>query len=87
MCSQFAGQFADGRGQQGEHDLPVLQERSRLYVTSELRRCIDVDNQEAEKIGDLEKGTRWRSMWPSFNLNKEYFLHATVQEGVEELTL
>ena len=34
-----------------------LQEQSRLNITNELRRFIEVDNQEAVKIGDLENNS------------------------------
>ena len=33
-----------------------FQERNRLKMMDELRRFITVDNHEAVKVGDLEKG-------------------------------
>ena len=37
-----------------------LQEQSKLKITNELRRFIEVDNQEAVKIGDLKKN--WQAI-------------------------
>ena len=56
-----------------------LQEQSRLKLTSELRRFIEVDH-EAVKIGDPENSEAIRVVRPKFN--KEIFPNAAVRKGV-----
>ena len=49
VCSQIACRFSDQTIFDG------LQEQSRLKISNELWRFIEVDNREAVEIGDLEK--------------------------------
>ena len=56
-----------------------LQKQSRLKITSELRRSIDVDNYEAAEIGGLEKNTEAiKAVGPSFN--KATFPTASIRQ-------
>ena len=55
-----------------------LQEESRLKITNELKRFIEVDNQEAVKIGDLERHKEvLKVVRPKFN--REIFPNAYVE--------
>ena len=57
-----------------------------MKITSELRSFIEVDNNEAVKIGDLEKNSEAiKVVKPKFH--KEVYPNAAVGEGVDELTL
>ena len=60
--------------------------RSRLKITCELTRFIEVENHEAVKIGDLEKNSEAiKVVKPKYS--KEIFQNAAIREGVDELTL
>ena len=63
-----------------------LEEQTRLKITIELRRCIEVDINEAAKIGDLEKNSQ-AIKGVSPNVDKASFPNALIEEGVGELTL
>ena len=56
MCSQIAEQNAYGGDNLVDH-LEELQEQSRLKVTDESRRFIEVDIHEAMQIGELKKNS------------------------------
>ena len=63
-----------------------LQQQSRLNITDELRRCIEVDTHEAVQIGDQEKNSvAIKMVTPKFN--KVIFQNVAVRKGVDELTL
>ena len=62
-----------------------LQEQNRLKLTDE-QRFIEVDNQEAVKIGELERNSEAIKLArPKFN--KAIFQDATIREGVDDLAL
>ena len=78
----------------------VLQEQSRLKITNELRRYIEVGNHEPVKIGDLALWTRFSNREARDqeknseaikvfgpNLNREMFPDAAVRDGAEELRI
>ena len=57
-----------------------LQEQSRMKITNELRRFIEVDNREAVKIGDLEKDSEAIKVdKPKFN--KEIHQNAAIWDA------
>ena len=60
--------------------------RSRLKITCELTRFIEVENHEAVKIGDLEKNSEAIKVVKPKS-SKEIFQNAAIREGVDELTL
>ena len=63
-----------------------LQEQSRLNITNELKKFIEVHNQEAVKIGHLERYAEViEVVTPS--VNETIFLNAAVSDGLDELKL
>ena len=56
-----------------------LQEHSRLNITNDVRRFVEVDSREAVKIGDFERDTEvLKGLRPSFN--KAVVPNANVRE-------
>ena len=61
-----------------------LQEQGRLKITEKLRRSIEVDNQDAVKMGELEENSEAINVVrPS--LNWQISPKASVREGVNEI--
>ena len=85
VCSQVAGDLA-GRAEIASWTtiFEGLQEQSRLTVTNELGRFIEVDSNEAVKIG-VEKHSEAITV-ARHKFDTESFPNAVIREGVNELT-
>ena len=59
-----------------------LQDQNRLKIANERRRFVEVDSNEAKKIGDLEKNSDKINVI-TFQFDQESFSNAVTREGTD----
>ena len=86
QCNKLLANMQAGGDNLVDTTVEGLQGRSRFKITDELRRFIEVDDEEAVKIGELERNTRRRSRWSGPSSTRRLHQMRSSEKGWGELT-